>query len=93
MTACGDRGELLLIDNSFAVSKGEILGLAGSSGNGQKELMEALTGQRKILSGEISISGQAFHATRVQAKLFIALNQAWPIAKHWAHTWLVNVKS
>lgn len=51
-----------------------ILGLAGSSGNGQKELMEALTGQRKILSGEISISGQAFHATRVQAKLFIALN-------------------
>ncbi len=66
LTAFGDRGELVLNDISFDVSRGEILGLAGVSGNGQKELMEALTGQRGILSGEISISGQAFHATRSQ---------------------------
>lgn len=66
LTAFGDRGQLALNDISFDVSKGEILGLAGVSGNGQKELLEALTGQRTILSGEISISGHSFQANRAQ---------------------------
>ena len=66
LTAFGDRGELALNDISFEVGKGEILGLAGVSGNGQKELLEALTGQRKIISGEVLVDGQLFHATRSQ---------------------------
>jgi simple sugar transport system ATP-binding protein len=66
LTSFGDRGQLALNDISFDVSKGEILGLAGVSGNGQKELLEALTGQRTILSGEISISGHSFQANRAQ---------------------------
>ncbi|MBF0406966.1 MAG: ABC transporter ATP-binding protein [Candidatus Riflebacteria bacterium] len=43
---------------SFAILKGEILGIAGVSGNGQKELVQALTGLRKIQSGEVFFSGK-----------------------------------
>ncbi|MFC6315274.1 ABC transporter ATP-binding protein [Lapidilactobacillus achengensis] len=39
----------------FSVKSGEILGIAGIDGNGQTELIEALTGLRKIVSGEILI--------------------------------------
>ena len=42
---------------SFKLKKGEILGLAGVTGNGQTELLEALTGIRKIESGEIKLEG------------------------------------
>jgi simple sugar transport system ATP-binding protein len=38
---------------SFTVQKGEILGIAGVEGNGQTELIEAITGLRDIESGEI----------------------------------------
>lgn len=39
----------------FEVHAGEILGVAGIDGNGQSELIEALTGLRKVASGEIQI--------------------------------------
>jgi len=64
LSAFGDRGELALQNISFSVSKGEILGLAGVSGNGQRELLEALTGQRALLRGEIKVHGLPFHASR-----------------------------
>ncbi len=40
---------------SFDIHEGEILGLAGVTGNGQTELLEALSGIRKIESGEIEL--------------------------------------
>ena len=40
---------------SLTVRKGEILGIAGIEGNGQTELVEALTGIRKIESGEMKV--------------------------------------
>ena len=40
---------------SFKIHEGEILGLAGVTGNGQTELLEALSGIRKIESGEIQL--------------------------------------
>ena len=40
---------------SFDIHQGEILGLAGVTGNGQTELLEALSGIRKIESGEIQL--------------------------------------
>ena len=40
---------------NFEIHEGEILGLAGVTGNGQTELLEALSGIRKIESGEIQI--------------------------------------
>ena len=44
-------------DISFSVRNGEILGIAGVEGNGQRELVEALTGLGKYASGDISITG------------------------------------
>ncbi len=42
---------------SFEVRSGEIVGVAGVQGNGQTELVEALTGLRPALSGSVTISG------------------------------------
>ena len=43
---------------SFEVRSGEIVGIAGVQGNGQTELVEALTGLRPPLSGAVSVSGE-----------------------------------
>jgi simple sugar transport system ATP-binding protein len=43
---------------SFQVRAGEILGIAGVQGNGQKELVEALTGLRPFISGKVSLLGK-----------------------------------
>jgi simple sugar transport system ATP-binding protein len=43
---------------SFQVRAGEIVGIAGVDGNGQTELIEALTGLRKIESGSFSVTGR-----------------------------------
>ncbi|MBT8215428.1 MAG: ABC transporter ATP-binding protein [Acidimicrobiia bacterium] len=45
---------------SFDVRKGEIVGIAGVQGNGQTELVEALTGLRESVGGTVRISGQDF---------------------------------
>ncbi len=45
-------------DVSFSVQKGEILGIAGVEGNGQSELIEAITGLRKSESGKIELRGK-----------------------------------
>ena len=42
---------------SLSVRKGEIVGIAGIDGNGQKELVEAITCLKKVKSGKISING------------------------------------
>ena len=43
---------------SFSVSAGEIVGIAGVSGNGQAELIETLTGLKPPISGTIELSGK-----------------------------------
>jgi simple sugar transport system ATP-binding protein len=43
-------------DVSFVVARGEILGIAGVEGNGQTELIEAITGLRAAASGTVSIA-------------------------------------
>jgi len=48
-----DRGFFALDGLSLSLQKGEILGLAGVSGNGQRELADALAGLRKVESGSI----------------------------------------
>src|SRR3989442_1292858 len=54
--ALSDRGLEALHGVSLDVRAGEILGIAGVEGNGQSELVEALTGMRKITSGKITIT-------------------------------------
>ncbi len=51
------RGGVARVKNvSFSVRRGEILGLAGVDGNGQKELVEALVGLRRLDGGRILIN-------------------------------------
>jgi len=66
LTALGDRGTVALHGLSFAVGCGEILGVAGVSGNGQRELVEALVGQRARLAGQVSVMGEPYNATRLE---------------------------
>tara|TARA_Y100000590_G_scaffold434430_1_gene552603 strand:+ start:242 stop:1813 length:1572 start_codon:yes stop_codon:yes gene_type:complete len=49
-------------DVSFKIHSGEILGIAGVAGNGQTELLEALSGIRNIKSGSIDFLGEKFDA-------------------------------
>jgi simple sugar transport system ATP-binding protein len=49
---------------NLKVHRGEILGIAGVSGNGQSELVEVLSGQREATSGRIFVDGQPFEPTR-----------------------------
>ena len=55
--ALGDRGTQALKDVNLEVHSGEILGLAGVSGNGQKELAEVINGLRPPTSGKVIIEG------------------------------------
>ncbi|GFE51804.1 ABC transporter ATP-binding protein [Roseobacter cerasinus] len=54
--------------DDLTVHSGEIVGLAGISGNGQTELMEMLTGQRPLTAGNINVKGAAYSATRQEAR-------------------------
>ncbi|WP_204518409.1 ATP-binding cassette domain-containing protein [Brevibacillus fulvus] len=58
VTAVGNRGVDALKGISFEIRAGEILGIAGVEGNGQSELIEALTGLRKVKEGRILLSGK-----------------------------------
>jgi simple sugar transport system ATP-binding protein len=53
----GDRGVPALRDVSLTVRAGEILGIAGVSGNGQRELAEVIAGLRPPTRGQIAIDG------------------------------------
>jgi len=62
-----DRGLPAVRDVSFQVKAGEIVGIAGVEGNGQTELIDAITGLRSAASGEIVVAGRAIsHASARQ---------------------------
>ena len=68
LSVLDDRGLPRVHDVSFEVRGGELVGLAGISGNGQKELIEALSGQRDAVAGAVTVDGQAYRATRAQMR-------------------------
>ena len=59
LSAKNDKGVLALEDFSLDIREGEIVGLAGVDGNGQKELCEVLTGLRKAEGGEYTLHGES----------------------------------
>ncbi|MGH9167567.1 MAG: ABC transporter ATP-binding protein [Acidimicrobiia bacterium] len=69
----GDRGHLSVRGVDLAVREGEIVGVAGVAGNGQRELADALAGLRRASAGRVVLDGddltRAAPAQRIQAGL------------------------
>jgi len=64
-----DRTGLKAIDIAdLEVKSGEIVGIAGISGNGQKEFFEVLAGQRRRDAGEVTVKSAPYRATRAEAR-------------------------
>lgn len=58
MTVADDQQQITVDGISLEIKAGEILGIAGVQGNGQTELVEAITGLRDCISGKITLLGQ-----------------------------------
>jgi simple sugar transport system ATP-binding protein len=58
VSAAGDRGGDALRDVSFRVRAGEIVGVAGVAGNGQRELAETIAGMRSPSAGAVRVGGR-----------------------------------
>jgi general nucleoside transport system ATP-binding protein len=63
-----DSGVPAVSDFGLEVHAGEIVGVAGVAGNGQRELVEALMGQREPTAGELRVGGQPYHARRSEMR-------------------------
>ncbi|MEH7882707.1 ABC transporter ATP-binding protein [Bacillus sp. JJ1609] len=64
-----NRKVMGLKDFSLEVRAGEIVGIAGVEGNGQTELVEAITGLRKAESGTVLVSGQEITNLPIRERL------------------------
>jgi simple sugar transport system ATP-binding protein len=62
VTAEGDRGSPAVRDVTLRVRAGEIVGVAGVAGNGQRELAEAIAGMRPLRAGAVRVLGRALRA-------------------------------
>jgi len=58
VTAFNDMGMFGLRDLSLRVAEGEIFGIAGVAGNGQRELAEVITGLRRCAAGKVRLYGE-----------------------------------
>ena len=61
-----DNGSPAVKGVNLTVHSGEIVGIAGVSGNGQRELVEVLAGQRLPTLGRIKVNGEPYAATRAE---------------------------
>jgi simple sugar transport system ATP-binding protein len=75
LTALGDNGLPALKGVDLNVRPGEILGIAGVSGNGQKPLVEVLMGQRGKTAGRVLVNGAAYAGRRRE----MARNQVYSL--------------
>ncbi|WP_217572533.1 ABC transporter ATP-binding protein [Mesorhizobium sp. GbtcB19] len=63
LTVKDSRGVTMVDNVSFDVRGGEIVGIAGVAGNGQSELLEAISGIRHAVSGEVTLDGKPIDLT------------------------------
>jgi len=63
-----DEGTSAVCGVTLSVRGGEIVGLAGVSGNGQSELVQVLAGQREASAGEVRVHGEVYHARRDETR-------------------------
>jgi general nucleoside transport system ATP-binding protein len=63
LTVRDSRGVTMVDNVSFNLRAGEIVGIAGVAGNGQSELLEAISGIRKAVGGKVLLNGQPIDVT------------------------------
>ncbi|WP_437283643.1 ABC transporter ATP-binding protein [Sorangium sp. So ce375] len=68
LAASDDRGRPALDGVTLTVHRGEIVGIAGVSGNGQEELVEVLAGQRAARGGSVLVHHERYVAGREQIR-------------------------
>jgi simple sugar transport system ATP-binding protein len=68
LATAGDAGRAGLAVERLVVHPREIVGVAGVSGNGQKELVEVLGGQRRPATGDLLVEGEPYRAGRAEAQ-------------------------
>jgi ABC-type uncharacterized transport system ATPase subunit len=71
--AMGDRGTEALRGAELEVRGGEIVGLAGVSGNGQRELAQCLAGLRKVTQGTVKLLGHDIAAASLRQRIELGL--------------------
>jgi general nucleoside transport system ATP-binding protein len=70
LRVAGTDGRSAVQGMSLTVHAGEIVGVAGVSGNGQRELVAALTGVLPVAGGSVTVDGQPYRPTRAQMQRF-----------------------
>lgn len=70
VTTLNDKAMTACDALSLTVREGEILGVAGVAGNGQRELVEVLAGQRRIEAGEVRVAGVHYDRSRKQMRRY-----------------------
>ena len=70
----GDQGNVAVTALNLEMHSGEIVGIAGVAGNGQRELVEAIAGLRKIAGGSILLDGQDISLLGVRERLDRGIN-------------------
>ncbi len=73
VSARGEGTEPGIEEVSLRVSRGEIVGVAGMDGNGQRALAEAIAGQRRVTSGTVELFGVAVNRLSVSARQRLGL--------------------
>ncbi|MER8551569.1 ABC transporter ATP-binding protein [Mesorhizobium sp. M0976] len=63
LTVKDSRDVTMVDDVSFDIHAGEIVGIAGVAGNGQSELLEAISGIRRAVSGSVTLDGKPIDLT------------------------------
>ncbi|MAS13831.1 MAG: heme ABC transporter ATP-binding protein [Nitratireductor sp.] len=63
LTVKDSRGVTMVDNVSLDVRAGEIVGIAGVAGNGQSQLLDAITGVRKAISGTVTLDGEPVDLT------------------------------
>jgi ABC-type uncharacterized transport system ATPase subunit len=69
LTVNNDHNQQVLRNISFSIQAGQLMGLAGISGNGQRELLETIYGLRKQASGKIFINGKDISNVAVDRRI------------------------
>jgi simple sugar transport system ATP-binding protein len=83
LSVMGDEGVLAVRDADLTVNRGEIVGIAGVSGNGQIELVEAIAGLRKPVRGKIMLNGLDVTGASPRRLMELGLTYIPPEGKKW----------